>query len=165
MMLSLITGDGTYTFALVADSTDGITVSSREGATPPQLVVTLATGASTATPVPSASPSPAPTTLSGNVVLVGAGDISTCSNNNDEATAKLLDAIPGTVFVAGDNVYSSGTYTEYLNCYDPTWGRHKARTNPVPGNHEYATSGAAGYFQYFNNVPAFYAYNLGAWRI
>src|SRR5215208_4509432 len=100
-----------------------------------------------------------------NVVLVGAGDISTCSNNNDEATAKLLDAIPGTVFVAGDNVYSSGTYTEYLNCYDPTWGRHKARTNPVPGNHEYATSGAAGYFQYFNNVPAFYAYNLGAWRI
>ncbi len=192
---SLITGNGTYTFALVADSTDGVTFSSREGATHPQLLITPGTSGSTSTPTstpvpsispaiststlvpptrlptststpfPSASPSPVPTTSSDSVVLVGAGDISSCNNNNDEATAKLLDAIPGSVFVAGDNVYSSGTYTEYLNCYDPTWGRHKARTNPVPGNHEYATSGAAGYYQYFNNVPTFYAYNLGAWRI
>jgi hypothetical protein len=96
---------------------------------------------------------------------VGAGDISSCTNNNDEATAKLLDNIPGTVFVAGDNAYTDGSYTEYVNCYDPTWGRHKARTQPVPGNHEYQTSGAAGYFQYFNNVPAYYAFNLGSWRI
>jgi len=76
-----------------------------------------------------------------------------------------LDGIAGTVFTAGDNVYDSGTYTEYINCYDPTWGRHKTRTKPVPGNHEYSTSGASGYFQYFNNIPAYYAYNLGAWRI
>jgi hypothetical protein len=96
---------------------------------------------------------------------VGAGDISSCTNNNDEATAKLLDNIPGTVFVAGDNAYTDGSYTQYVNCYDPTWGRHKARTQPVPGNHEYQTSGAAGYFQYFNNVPAYYAFNLGPWRI
>jgi len=96
---------------------------------------------------------------------VGAGDISTCSNNNDEATAKLLDGISGTVFTAGDNAYDSGTITEYTNCYDPTWGRHKARTKPSPGNHEYQTSGASGYFQYFNNVSPYYAYNLGAWRI
>jgi len=96
---------------------------------------------------------------------VGAGDISRCDNNNDEATAKLLDGISGTVFTAGDNAYDSGTYTEYLNCYDPTWGRHKSRTKPSPGNHDYQTSGAAGYFQYFNNVPSYYAYNLGAWRI
>jgi hypothetical protein len=98
-------------------------------------------------------------------VLVGAGDISTCSNNNDEATAKLLDGISGTVFNAGDNAYDSGTITEYTNCYDPTWGRHKSRTKPAPGNHEYQTSGASGYFQYFNNPPAYYAYTLGAWRI
>jgi hypothetical protein len=106
-----------------------------------------------------------PTSSSGTVVLVGAGDISTCDNNNDEATAKLLDGISGTVFTAGDNAYSDGTYSEYINCYEPTWGRHKSRTKPSPGNHEYHTSGAAGYFQYFNNVPSYYAYNLGAWRI
>jgi hypothetical protein len=76
-----------------------------------------------------------------------------------------LDNIPGTVFTAGDNAYTDGSYTEYLNCYDPTWGRHKSHTKPSPGNHDYLTSGAAGYFQYFNNVPSYYAYNLGSWRI
>jgi len=100
-----------------------------------------------------------------SVVLVGAGDISTCDNNNDEATAKLLDNISGTVFTAGDNAYPSGTYTQFTNCYHPTWGRHKSRTKPVPGNHEYSTSGAAGYFKYFSNTPAYYAYNLGDWRV
>ena len=100
-----------------------------------------------------------------SVVLVGAGDISTCDNSNDEATAKLLDNISGTVFTAGDNAYPSGTYTQFTNCYHPTWGRHKSRTKPVPGNHEYNTSGAAGYFKYFSNTPSYYAYNLGDWRI
>ncbi|HEX2997013.1 MAG TPA: metallophosphoesterase [Anaerolineales bacterium] len=99
-----------------------------------------------------------------SVVLVGAGDISSCSNNNDEATAKLLDNISGTVFTVGDNAYDSGTTSQYENCYDSTWGRHQSRTKPVPGNHEYKTSGASGYFQYFN-VKSYYAYNLGDWRV
>jgi hypothetical protein len=96
---------------------------------------------------------------------VGAGDITNCSRNQDELTAQLLDNISGTVFTAGDNAYVDGSYTEYINCYDPTWGRHKSRTKPSPGNHEYLTSGAAGYFQYFNNVPSYYVYDLGDWRI
>lgn len=104
-------------------------------------------------------------TAAGSVVLVGAGDISTCDNDNDEATAKLLDAISGTVFVLGDNVYLDGTYGEFTDCYHPTWGRHKDRTKPVPGNHEYFTPEAAGYFTYFNTVSSYYAYDLGAWRI
>ena len=100
-----------------------------------------------------------------SVVLVGAGDISSCDSNNDEATAKLLDATPGTVFVLGDSVYLDGTDEEFAKCYHPTWGRHKDRTMPVPGNHEYFTPGATGYFNYFSNIPAYYAYDLGAWRI
>ncbi len=87
-----------------------------------------------------------------SVVLVGAGDITGCGQNNDEATAKLLDNIAGTVFTAGDNAYPAGSPTDYANCYDPTWGRHKARTKPAPGNHDYATAGAAGYFGYFGAV-------------
>lgn len=149
---AIVTTDGTYSFALVADSNDGLTFSSREDAQPPQLVVTTSTTSPT---------QPAPD----SAILVGAGDISSCSNNNDEATAKLLDQIPGTVFTVGDNAYSSGTATEYKNCYDPTWGRHKSRTKPVPGNHEYSTSGASGYFNYFSNIPSYYAYDLGSWRI
>ena len=100
-----------------------------------------------------------------SVVLVGAGDISSCDNDNDEATAKLLDNIRGTVFVLGDNVYVDATYSDFTNCYHPTWGRHKDRTKPVPGNHEYFTTEAAGYFRYFDNIPSYYAYDLGDWRI
>jgi len=106
----------------------------------------------------------------GGIVFVGAGDISDCGNDNDEATAKLLDAIPGTVFTLGDNVYSSGTDTQYAQCFDPTWGRHKARTKPSPGNHDYNTSGATGYYNYWGALAGpsgrgYYSFDLGDWHI
>jgi len=68
---------------------------------------------------------------SGDPVFVGAGDITNCSRTQDEATAKLLDNITGTVFTLGDNAYPDGTLTQFNNCYEPTWGRHKNRTKPV----------------------------------
>jgi invasin-like protein/Big-like domain-containing protein len=103
-------------------------------------------------------------------LISGAGDISECGNDNDEATAKLLDAIPGAVFTLGDNVMPNGTSSEFASCYDPTWGRHKARTRPAPGNHDYNTSGAAGYFAYFGAAAGepgkgYYSYALGAWHV
>jgi hypothetical protein len=106
----------------------------------------------------------------GSNVIVGAGDITDCGNDNDEATAKLLDGIAGTVYTLGDNAYSDGTLTEYQQCYDPTWGRHKARTKPSPGNHDYHTSGASGYFTYFGSLAGpsgrgYYSYDLGDWHI
>lgn len=120
------------------------------------------------TPLPTGSPTQPP--QPGSVVLVGAGDIATCSQAGAEATAKLLDAIPGTVFTAGDNAYPDGTAAEFANCYGPTWGRHKARTFPTPGNHEYHTSNASGYFGYFGAAAGapgkgYYSYDLGSWHI
>jgi hypothetical protein len=102
--------------------------------------------------------------------LVGAGDIAGCNWDRDQATALLLDNIPGTVFTAGDNAYPSGTLTQFQNCSGPTWGRHKARTLPSVGNHDYRTSGASGYFQYFGAAAGpsgkgYYSYNLGDWHI
>jgi acid phosphatase type 7 len=104
------------------------------------------------------------------VTLVGAGDIASCSQNSDSATAKLLGNIPGTVFTLGDNVYPSGTITQFANCYDPTWGRHKARTKPTLGNHDYNTSGSSAYFNYFGaragaRGKGYYSYDRGAWHI
>ena len=104
------------------------------------------------------------------VVLVGAGDIANCSSSGDEATANLLDGIAGTVFTAGDNAYPDGSATNYTQCYAPTWGRHKARTRPTPGNHEYTTPNAPGYFGYFGAAagPAglgYYSYDLGDWHM
>ncbi len=103
------------------------------------------------------------------VVLVGAGDIATCSSSNDEATAQILDTIPGTVIAAGDET-SDGSANTFTNCYDPTWGRHKARTQPTPGDKEYLVSGATPYFTYYgaaagDPTKGYYSYDLGDWHI
>jgi Calcineurin-like phosphoesterase len=103
-------------------------------------------------------------------VLVGAGDIATCGLAGDNRTARLLDGIAGRVFAAGDAVYPSGSKAQFRDCYAPTWGRWRLRTSPVPGNHDYHTTGAAGYFGYFGSRAGergrgWYAYNLGTWRI
>jgi hypothetical protein len=103
--------------------------------------------------------------------LVGAGDIVACSNmSGAEATAKLIDAIPGTVFAAGDLAYEDGTLEEFQKCYGPTWGRFKARTRPTPGNHEYKGPTATGYFRYWDGQAGdpgkgYYSFDLGAWHI
>lgn len=114
---------------------------------------------------PSATASPAPV-----AVLVGAGDIGDCGTREDTATAALLDDIEGTVFTAGDNAYENGTAKEFATCYDETWGRHKARTRPAPGNHDWNTSALRGYFGYFGDAArgvdghSWYSYDLGAWH-
>jgi calcineurin-like phosphoesterase family protein len=104
------------------------------------------------------------------LVLMGAGDIADCRSDRAEATARLLDKIAGTVFTAGDNAYGSGSAKEFAECYHPTWGRHRDRTRPSVGNHDYETDHAAPYFKYFgaNAGPAnrgYYSYKLGAWHI
>ena len=83
-------------------------------------------------------------------VMVGAGDIAGCSSlAGAEATAKLIEQIPGTVFAAGDLAYDRGSSEEFSKCYDTTWGRFKNRTRPVPGNHEYASQDGSPYFAYW----------------
>ena len=107
---------------------------------------------------------------SGGVTLVGAGDIASCGSDGDEATAELLDRIDGIVFTLGDHAYESGTSIEFAACYEPSWGRHRARTRPSPGNHDYETKDASGYFGYFGDragdpARGYYRYQLGAWQI
>jgi hypothetical protein len=115
---------------------------------------------------------PAPVTA----ILVGAGDIADCtsagaeSGAHAEATARLLDRMAyDSVFTAGDNAYFDGTTAQFSNCYASRWGRHKSRTFPSPGNHEYQVS-SAPYFDYFGDHAGprgagFYSYNLGNWHI
>jgi hypothetical protein len=82
-------------------------------------------------------------------ILVGAGDVADCKDlSGAEATAKLLEQIPGTVMVPGDLAYPDGS-KENFECYDKTWGRAKSRTRPSPGNHEFHAEGATPYFDYF----------------
>jgi uncharacterized protein YjiK len=118
----------------------------------------------------SASASATITIFENTNVLIGAGDIADCTSSGDEATANLLDTLAGTIFTLGDNAYNDGTAAEFANCYDPSWGRHKARTRPAPGNHDYHTAGAPGYYGYFGSAagdPAkgYYSYDMSGWHI
>jgi 3',5'-cyclic AMP phosphodiesterase CpdA len=109
--------------------------------------------------------------LAEDPVLVGAGDIADCKELSGAAkTAILLDRIEGTVFTLGDNAYDSGTPSQFADCFGPTWGRHKARTRPALGNHDYKTPGAAGYFGFFGAAAGdpkkgYYSYDLGTWHV
>jgi hypothetical protein len=108
--------------------------------------------------------------LAADPVVLAAGDIASCESSGDEQTADLLDGLEGTILVAGDLAYDDGTLEEFEECYDPTWGRHKSRTFPAPGNHEYNSGDAEGYFDYFGAVAGdpdegWYSFDLGEWHI
>ncbi len=107
------------------------------------------------------------TVASTDPVFVGAGDIADCSRTQDEATGAVIGAVDGTVWTAGDNVYANGTATEFANCYEPGWGGAiKARTHPVPGNHDWNTGNLDGYTGYFGanatdaNGKSYYSYDI-----
>ncbi len=137
---------------------------SSDPASPPAPAGTLTRSAATDT---------APTASSGtqaDPVLIAAGDIASCDSSGDEATARLLDRTDGTIAALGDTAYPKGSTDDYARCYAGSWGRHKARTRPAAGNHEYQTAGAAGYFGYFGQAAGdpsrgYYSYDLGAWHI
>jgi hypothetical protein len=131
------------------------------------------------TTTPPTTPPPPPTTSDR---LVGAGDIAT-NGSADSATGDLIEARPDArVFTAGDNAYPDGRASDFTNKYEPAWGPFKARTMPSPGNHEYQTAGASGYFDYFSATPSapvpntpdnpgltpgkgYYSYDLGSWHV
>lgn len=106
-------------------------------------------------------------------ILVGAGVIANCSTAGDESTAAILDTVGGTVFTTGDNVNSStANATDYISCYDGSWGRHKGRTRPAVGDKDYTTAGAGGYYSYFGGATVvgdsakyYYSYDIGTWHV
>lgn len=146
------------------------------------------------------APEPTATTalLVSDPVIVAAGDIA-CSPSNPRfnsgqgdgnycqqlSTSDLvLEADPEAVLALGDLQYYCGSSETFLQSYDLSWGRFKAITRPVVGNHEYLTSpegeegadcttaneGAAGYFQYFGSAAGqpdqgYYSFEVGSWHI
>ena len=103
--------------------------------------------------------------------ITAAGDIASCQSPNDaKATGHLIRAIkPSLALTLGDNVYPSGSPQQYAACYDPAWGSFRGRTHPAPGNHDYETGSATGYFGYFGAragrcCRGYYKYDVGTWR-
>ena len=122
--------------------------------------------------------------LTGASVMLGAGDIASCTSTGDERTARIVDSIlkadsvakvEDMVFTLGDNAYPDGAKRDYDRCFTPSWGdsnkRIMKKIHPSPGNHEHLTQGAAPYYEYFGSGAAgsakrgYYAYDVGDWRI
>lgn len=113
---------------------------------------------------------PGPQETGERVLFTGAGDIGVCGSMGDDSTAMLLDGIPGLIWTTGDNAYPAGTARDFARCYEPSWGRHRHRTRPTPGNHEYWTADARGYFDYFGDAAGtpgkgWYSYRYGEWLV
>lgn len=123
----------------------------------------------THTPVATATATPSPTPA----VLIGAGDIAQCGDNQiwDDMTSEVLSQYPDAViFTAGDNVQGDGRKEEYEDCFDPSWGRFKDRIRPAAGNHDFAAENGVPYYEYFGPAAGkaeegYYSYNLGSWRL
>ncbi|HEX9189727.1 MAG TPA: metallophosphoesterase [Vicinamibacteria bacterium] len=99
------------------------------------------------------------------------GGVGTAAACHMRATSDLLAGTSlDAVLVLGDNQYEDGAFVKYQASFDPSWGRLKPLIRPVPGNHEYVTPGAGGYYAYFGAAagdPArgYYSYDLGAWHL
>ena len=105
-----------------------------------------------------------------SIAIYAAGDIGQCNSIGAALTAGLLKQNTGPVLVLGDIAYRDGSPEEFIRCYAPHWGDLRDRIYPAPGNHEYRTQDAAGYFGYFGaraGDPArgYYSFDVGPWHI
>ena len=139
----------------------------------------VAVGLGTSPGQASPSPIPIPKAAAAPVRVVAVGDIAcppgrattriSCKQN---ATARLTRQLqPDAVLALGDLQYDVGALTAFRGSYDKSWGRLKNRTYAIPGNHEYDTSGASGYYSYFagtpsrSTAPGYYRRKLGEWQV
>ena len=121
---------------------------------------------------------------SGEVVMA-AGDVA-CSNVgittpgacSQRYTAGLALAQQQTrldaLLAPGDLQYENGALSDFQKYFGTSWGVPALRgvLRPALGNHEYQTSGAAGYFDYFNSIgvgvgargQGWYSFDVGSWH-
>lgn len=88
------------------------------------------------------------------------------------ATARVARRLePDAVLTLGDQQYDDGRGRAYRQSFDVSWGVLRARTFPVPGNHEYWDDGdARGYFSYFGARAGslgegWYSFEAGEWHV
>ena len=121
--------------------------------------------------------------FTGAKLMIGAGDIASCTSSGDEQTATLVDSVlradsvakvEDVVFTLGDNAYPGGSASDFALCFTPSWGdsakRIMKRIRPAPGNHEHLTGGGSPYYDYFGKSAGspskgYYSYALGPWHI
>jgi hypothetical protein len=105
-------------------------------------------------------------------VVAAAGDIvpPEAAGPHQRTAEAVVEIDPTAVLTLGDLQYPSGELEDFKRYYDQSWGRFKDITRPAPGNHEYETDGASGYFDYFGaaarpNGTSYYSFDLGGWHL
>lgn len=115
-------------------------------------------------------------------IIVAAGDM-VCAREGSgdkckqkEVSDLIIQLNPQAFLALGDLQYEKGAFSDFTTYYEPTYGRIKALTKPAPGNHEYNTSDAQGYYDYFNGIDVangaagertkgYYSFDIGTWHI
>jgi hypothetical protein len=116
-------------------------------------------------------PTPPTPILTTSSRVLAASDIANCGDSGDEKTAALLGDEPeASILTMGDNVSRSGTHQQCADCFDPSWSQYKNHMYPAPGNHDYYTENAAGYFDDFGAAAGaptegYYSVSIGSWQI
>jgi hypothetical protein len=154
-----------FAVALTVACTEGRTV------TGPSPLTSAVVQPEPATPTAPEEPASVPPATGQSVTLTAVGDTGMCGQRDAvQRTADLAAQFAGPLLLLGDLAYERGAYQEFLNCFDPAWGRFRDRWHSVPGNHDYGTPGAAGYLQYFGPAAApegraYYTLRLGEWLV
>jgi hypothetical protein len=117
------------------------------------------------TPTAPAPPTAVPTTWV-NVF----GDTGWCGSAAMPLLSRLLTTLGGEIFLAGDLAYPNGTLAEFQRCFDPDFGRFRSRFWAAPGNHDFNTPGADGYFTYFADRAGpgrrgYYSVRSSTWQV
>jgi chitodextrinase len=154
--------DGTRTLSVQALMRDGFTTA------PTSISLTFSNGL-TKPPVNhnTFTPRTGTPTNGDPFVLAAAGDGADGSLNADAVTSLIDSWDPNMLAYLGD-VYEKGTSSEFYNWYgvgNVAYGRFRAITNPVIGNHEYTSNSAPGYFDYWDNVPNYYSVDVAGWHL
>jgi len=106
----------------------------------------------------------------GDMVCPTGAQVTATTCRQKAVSDSIVAARPAAFLALGDNQYDSGSLAEFKRAYQPSYGRLRAITSPIPGNHEYYTAGADGYFDYFGTAAGlrskgYYAQDIGAWHV
>jgi len=98
--------------------------------------------------------------------MVAVGDAASGSPTERQMAGLMASWQPNLLTYLGD-VYDRGSPYEFDNWYgDPSGiGQFRSITNPAIGNHEPLTAGGAGYFEYWDNIPHYYSYDVAGWHV
>ncbi|MDT4976366.1 MAG: hypothetical protein QOG98_2124 [Pseudonocardiales bacterium] len=143
-----------------------------------RVVCAVAIVASTFVPADFARAATSPVVVAAGDIACAPGSASSATACNQVQTAALIGKLnPKYVLPIGDLVYPAGSQPGFSNSYGPSWGKYKSITKPVPGNHDYGTAGASGYFRYFgsratplqptctSSCKGYYSYSTGSWHV